>query len=263
MVKILIYGTGHVGSQIADNLVTKSWLEQIYLYDLATEKADGLEFDIKDAFPSVSVSAVNDLESVLDLDIVIYCASLYHPSERKKSPIDRSKEWIYNRQVLKIATDKLFDIVVRTNSRLLVVSNPVDKTVKYFGSKLSEDKVVGIKGSLDAIRLSVELKKECVEFSYLYLIGKCCKYKLITDANPEKLEAAKKSVQNRLLNLILNQGYASRGIARATVKFIEQLYSGEKSKSHCSLHHDGSVSCRPVILGLGEINTLKIPEIVD
>ena len=257
MVNILIYGTGKVGQRIAQEIAKESLIGGLFLYNRTRPKSEGLAYDLKDAHPEADIKAIEDLGKISsDLDIIVYSASNYPVEERKRHPMNRSRELSFNKKLIEKSRKELESLVARTNATTFILSNPVDFLTEYFGTKLP--KVYGIAGSLDASRYLTELQNLGAKPSFIFLTGRDRSYTIFTDVDCELVEEAEKNIRIRLTNLIEKQGYASEGITQAFVEFLDNYLSKSTTRTHCSLNVDGKVLCHPAYVGNGMVKIAEI-----
>ncbi|NOZ59120.1 MAG: malate dehydrogenase [Euryarchaeota archaeon] len=154
----IIGGAGRVGSAAAYSLVMQGLVDELYLLDIAGERAAGEALDITHALSGlgrdVSVEGGDDYSGIAGSDVVIVTAGV--PRKPGMSRLDLRHQNVgiireIARKVAKACDDAL----------LFVVSNPVDVLTYYAWkeSGLGRERVFGLGTLLDTLRLKSMLKK--------------------------------------------------------------------------------------------------------
>jgi malate/lactate dehydrogenase len=154
----IIGGAGRVGSTAAYTLVNLGLVDEIYLLDIAKERAAGEALDITHSLSGMNSDVVveggDDYAGVRGSDVVMITAGV--PRKPGMSRLDlRHKN-------VGIIRDVVRNVVAECKDALLfVVSNPVDVLTYYAWqeSGLDEERVFGLGTLLDTLRLKSMLKK--------------------------------------------------------------------------------------------------------
>jgi|Deesub1362B_J571_1020462.scaffolds.fasta_scaffold16796_2 malate/lactate dehydrogenase len=154
----IIGGAGRVGSTAAYTLVNLGLVDEIYLLDIAKERAAGEALDITHSLSGMNSDVVveggDDYSRVEGSDVVMITAGV--PRKPGMSRLDlRHKN-------VGIIRDVVRNVVAECKDALLfVVSNPVDVLTYYAWqeSGLDKERVFGLGTLLDTLRLKSMLKK--------------------------------------------------------------------------------------------------------
>jgi L-lactate dehydrogenase len=154
--KVVIVGTGNVGSMTAYTLLNQGLCSQIVLIDRNQDKAMGEAMDMQHAshFMSRRVDVKSgDYSECSDADIVIITAS----APMKKTDNDRMAFLGSSKAIMKSILTPIMDSGF--NGILIIISNPVD-VMAYYAWKLTglpKNHVIGTGTTLDTIRLEYAL----------------------------------------------------------------------------------------------------------
>jgi L-lactate dehydrogenase len=155
--KVVIVGTGNVGSTFAFSLMTSGLATSIVLINHVRERAEGHAMDLNHGLPFVQPSKiyVGDYEDCQGADVVVVTAGVNQkPGETRLDLVQRNAE-IFKEIIPQIA---------RYDPRiLLIVSNPVD-ILTYVALKVSGypmNRVIGSGTSLDTARFRYLLSRHC------------------------------------------------------------------------------------------------------
>jgi malate/lactate dehydrogenase len=154
----IIGGAGRVGSTAAYTLVNLGLVDEIYLLDIAKERAAGEALDITHSLSGMNSDVVveggDDYAGVRGSDVVMITAGV--PRKPGMSRLDlRHKN-------VGIIRDVVRNVIAECKDALLfVVSNPVDVLTYHAWqeSGLDEERVFGLGTLLDTLRLKSMLKK--------------------------------------------------------------------------------------------------------
>ena len=153
---ISIIGSGRVGSAIAF-LIASNSLDDIILVNRTKNKAVGEALDISNSIPSnssISIRGTNDFTEINNSEVIVITASAGTYSQSRTELV--SDQINMSRQIIKNLKD------VPTNSKILIVSNPVDVLTYVFHkeSHFPHEKILGIASSLDSSRFRLLLSRE-------------------------------------------------------------------------------------------------------
>lgn len=156
--RIVLIGTGSVGSSYAFALVNQKLCNELVLIDVNKNKASADAADIQDGIPSfdTNINVWNgDYEDCKNADIVCICAGI--PQKPGQSRLELINT---NVEIAKNITESVIDSGF--NGIFLVASNPVDiisyAVWKYSG--FSKEKIIGSGTTLDTARLRYQLSRE-------------------------------------------------------------------------------------------------------
>ncbi len=156
--KIVIIGTGFVGSTIAFTLMHSTLITELVLIDIDNYKAEGEAMDLSHglSFLKPIDIKVGNYKDCKDADIIIITAG---PSIKKgETRLDLASK---NSKIIESIMKKI--VKKTTDSIILIVTNPVDiltyiatKCVKY-----DSNKIIGSGTVLDSSRFRYLLSKHC------------------------------------------------------------------------------------------------------
>jgi malate/lactate dehydrogenase len=154
----IIGGAGRVGSAAAYTLVAFGLVDELYLLDIAGERAAGEALDITHALSGIGsdakVEGGENYSGIAGSDVVIVTAGV--PRKPGMSRLDlRHKNAGIIREIAKKVAETCDDAL------LFVVSNPVDVLTYHAWreSGFPEERVFGLGTLLDTLRLKSMLKK--------------------------------------------------------------------------------------------------------
>jgi L-lactate dehydrogenase len=155
--KVVIVGTGKVGSTFAFNLMISGLANNIVLIDRSREMAEGHAKDLNHGLSFVSPTRIKagDYKDCQDADIVVITAGVAQKSGESRLDLVRKNTEIFK---------ELIPDIVQYNPRiLLIVSNPVD-ILTYAALHISEypmNRVFGSGTMLDTARFKYLLGEHC------------------------------------------------------------------------------------------------------
>jgi malate dehydrogenase len=152
---ISIIGSGRVGSAIAF-LIASNSIDNIQLVNRHKEKALGQALDISNAIPQTSQFTIvaTDYSEIQNSDIIVISASTGTYTANRTELLSDQVQMIKDiaKQIKQHAK----------NSKVLIISNPVD-VLTYFFQKESDfprERVLGVASSLDSSRFRYLLARE-------------------------------------------------------------------------------------------------------
>ncbi len=246
--KVVIVGTGQVGSTFAFALMISGLATGIVLIDQNTERAEGHVMDLNHglAFAQPSRIYAGGYSDCEDANIVLITAgSAQKPSETRLDLVRK------NREIFKEIIPK---IVQYNPGMLLIVSNPVD-VLTYVALKVSEypmNRVVGSGTALDTARFRYLLSRHCEvdpRNVHAYIIGEhgdsevpvwsqaniagvpFREYCPICHRNcsADTREGIFDQVRNAAYEIIDRKGYTNFAIALALVRIVSSILRDENS----------------------------------
>ncbi|EDT76264.1 MULTISPECIES: L-lactate dehydrogenase [Clostridium] len=156
--KVVIVGSGNVGSHCAFSLAVQGVCDEIIMIDKIEKKANAEAVDLSDTvsyLPHYVTSRKGTFEDCSDADIIV--VSLGVPPEPNKSRLDFLEGTI--REV-----DTIIDPIMKSgfDGIIVVISNPVDVVANYIleKTKLPKNRVFGTGTTLDSSRLRRILSHE-------------------------------------------------------------------------------------------------------
>jgi len=155
--KVVIVGTGKVGSTFAFNLMISGLANSIVLIDRNKKTAEGHKMDLNHGLSFVSPSKIKagDYEDCQDADMVVITAGVAQKPGETRIDLVRKNAEIFKDLIPRIA---------QYNPRiLLIVSNPVD-ILTYVTLQLSDypmNRVFGSGTMLDTARFQYLLGEHC------------------------------------------------------------------------------------------------------
>lgn len=169
--KIVIIGTGFVGSTIAYSLMLSEFVSEIVLIDINTKKAMGEVMDMNHGLSYVKqmVIRTGDYQDCADADVIVITAGVNRKPGQSRLDLAKVNVSILNGIVAEI-TKYITDAVV------LVVTNPVDilTYAAYKFSGLPRTRILGTGTTLDTARFKYLISKHCdvdVTNVHAYIIG--------------------------------------------------------------------------------------------
>ncbi|MDU1069612.1 L-lactate dehydrogenase [Clostridium sp.] len=156
--RVVIVGSGNVGSHCAFSLAVQGVCDEIIMIDKVEKKANAEAVDLSDTvsyLPHYVTSRKGTFEDCSDADIIV--VSLGVPPEPNKSRLDFLEGTI--REV-----DTIIEPIMKSgfDGIIVVISNPVDVVANYIleKTKLPKNRVFGTGTTLDSSRLRRILSHE-------------------------------------------------------------------------------------------------------
>lgn len=156
--KIVIVGTGFVGTSYAYSLVNNNTAKEIILIDIDPKKAVGEALDLSHGVPftkSNTIVRAGNYDDCNNADIVVITAGVNQkPGETRIDLLKRNATIM--KSIVGEINNTLFDGI------MLIASNPVDilSYICWKESRLPRHKVIGSGTALDSARLQYELSKK-------------------------------------------------------------------------------------------------------
>ena len=275
--KIMIVGTGNVGSSIAYALLNqRTAVKEIILVDIDNEDAKGEVMDLSDALavaPSYLKLKAGGYPDARDADICIITAGANQkPGETRTDLVKKNAKII--KEIVESVMNSGF------NGIFLMVSNPVDTlsflTYKYSG--LPSEKVIGSGTVLDSARLRYDLAKKLdvhpksvhayqvgehgdSEFALwsLATIGGEKIEKLVSKADRTQIEL---DTRNRAYEIIRKKGATYYGIGACVTQIVNCILNDERRVLSVSNYDDnnGIYDGFPAVVGRdGIVRRLELP----
>lgn len=284
--RIVIVGTGNVGSTTAYTIINQGLCEDLVLIDMNREKAYGEALDMKHAIHFMNRNMrvrVGDYSDCKDADILIITAS---------APMDKDAT---NRLDMLAPSKKVMESIITPvmesgfNGIIIVVSNPVD-IMSYYAWKLSglpANQVIGSGTALDTARLCCEigdlfdLDSKSVN---AYILGEhgdsemaswnsaTVGGKALTDVMKDNSERAKETTFDKLRKETIQAGWeifhrkgnTCYGIAASTTAIAKSILYNENRILPVSVHLEGQYGLDDIYLSVPVIlNKEGAKEIVE
>jgi L-lactate dehydrogenase len=270
--KVVIVGTGQVGSTFAFTLMISGLATSIVLTDQNTERAEGHVMDLNHglAFAQPSRIYVGDYSDCEDANIVVITAGAAQKPGETRLDLVRKNTEIFKEIIPKI---------VQYNPKmLLIVSNPVD-VLTYVALKVSKypmNRVIGSGTALDTARFRYLLSRHCevdTRNVHAYIIGEhgdsevpvwsqasiggvsfldfctVCEKECPQDEREEIFN----QVKNAAYEIINKKGSTYFAIALALVRIVESILRDENSVLTVSTLLDGHYDVSDVCLSVPAI----------
>ncbi|MGQ9779630.1 MAG: L-lactate dehydrogenase [Bacillota bacterium] len=156
--KIVIVGTGYVGSTLAYSLIQRALVEEIVLIDVNRAKAEGEAMDLNHSLPFVRpvTVRVGDYRDCDDAAVVVITAGVAQKPGETRLDLAARNFAVYRQIIPEI-------VAGGTEAVLLVATNPLD-VMTYAAAKLSglpHQRVIGSGTLLDSSRLRFLLSQHC------------------------------------------------------------------------------------------------------
>ncbi|MGY3765383.1 L-lactate dehydrogenase [Vagococcus vulneris] len=153
--KVVLIGTGSVGSSFAFAMVNQNLCDELVLIDVNKEKAAADVHDMQDGLPNFTTNITishGDYSDCHNADIVCICAGI--PQKVGQTRLDLIKT---NIGIAKNITESVVDSGF--NGIFLIASNPVDiiSYAVWHYSGFPKEKVIGSGTTLDTARLRYQL----------------------------------------------------------------------------------------------------------
>lgn len=242
------------------------------------EKAIGQALDISNAIPEESPFSVTstDYSKINDSDLVVISAST--------ATYTTSRTEILSEQIIMIKDIAKKIKKFAPNSKILVVSNPVDVLSHIFQKEAGIDRkrVIGVASSLDSDRfrylLSKELKVKPPEIKNALVLGehgdsmvpifsitKCNDKQVLEILNASQIDKITQDLRNYWKVLRKFKGPSIFGIAKNTVDVIGAIIKNEKLSIPASVLLEGEYGFSDVCVGIpvqiGKDGVINIQEI--
>lgn len=161
---ILIIGSGRTGQAITQEILTLPQIKKLYVFSRTLKSAKNLADELKDE----RVIVVENLNSISTLDYVVITLSGISDEARESSIRLRNTtyelrqdELKYNLGALVGLTPFLKNLPIET--KIIVVTNPVDELTNYLYQKIGKDRdIFGFGIQLDQKRFRDYLKQDIV-----------------------------------------------------------------------------------------------------
>lgn len=282
--RVVVVGTGFVGSSYAFSLMNQGIADELVLIDLHKDKAMGDVMDLNHGkvFAQQPTNIwYGDYEDCRDADLVVICAGANQkPGETRLDLVDK------NMKIFKSIVDSVMQ--ARFDGIFLVATNPVDiltyATWKFSG--LPKERVIGSGTILDTARFRFLLGdyfKVAPNNVHAYIIGEHGDTELPVWSHAEigsipveqyierdekyKKEELKKiftNVRDAAYQIIEKKGATYYGIAMGLVRITRAILHNENAILTVSAYLDGEYGDKDVYIGVPAIiNRGGIREVLE
>lgn len=285
MRKVVLVGTGAVGTAYAYSLLNQGFVTDLYLVDLDKEKSIGEVMDLVHGMPFAS-SNINieygDYSECKDADLVVITAGANQkPGETRMQLVEK------NTKIMKSIVKSIME--TGFHGILLVVSNPVDVLtyVAYKESGLSPSRVIGSGTNLDTGRfkfligeyLGIDPRNihasiigehgdsELPVWSQASVGMENLASVLKRRNNPKDWDELNKiflDVRNAAYEIIKRKGFTNFGIGMSLARITKAIFNNENSILPVSCYLDGQYGEKDVYISVPAIiNSDGIKEIIE
>lgn len=230
--KILLIGCGLTGGAIASNLLKLTAIKEIALYSRTVKSAKALAFDLNNR----KISVLNNLENIKKFDYIIIALSGMSDSAREESIFNRKTTFEVRQDELKYNLGAIIGMLnylkkVPKNTKIIVVTNPVDEITNYLRIILNKNSIFGFGLDLDAKRYSNILGKQ------IFCIGTHGKAIPLINSDSEKdYDSLYKKTDSDLMDYIRRNGIPHQVAGEAFANFFSKFISNRKEIIHVSYY---------------------------
>ncbi|MDL4839299.1 L-lactate dehydrogenase [Aquibacillus rhizosphaerae] len=281
--KVVVIGTGFVGSSYAFSLLNQGVVNELVLVDLNREKAEGEARDLNHGMPFGSPMKIRagDYQECSNADLVVITAGAnQQPGETRLDLVTK------NAKIFRSIVSTIMDVGFK--GIFLVATNPVDilSHVTLEVSGLPKERVIGSGTILDTARFRYLLSEHFEVDSrnvHAYIMGEHGDSELPVwshvqiggiplsrYANIEKIEEDKEmqaifeNVRDAAYHIIERKGATYYGIALGLVRLTKAILHNENSIVTVSTLLDGEYGLKNVFLGVPAIvNEYGIRQVVE
>lgn len=274
--KIMIVGTGNVGSSIAFALLNqRTPVREVILTDIDKADAEGEAMDLSDALavsPSFIKIRTGEYSDATDCDIVVITAGANQKPDETRTDLVQK-----NASILQSIVDPIMESGF--DGIFLVVANPVDTLsfLTWSYSHLPEERVIGSGTVLDSARLRYRLAEKLgvhPKSIHAYQVGEHGDSELTlwstATVGGEKIEnllpeterdRISKTVRDKAYEIIQRKGATHYGIGACVVQIINCILNDERRVLPVSSFDDntGVFNGFPAVIGRqGVIRRLEL-----
>ncbi|RSD27442.1 L-lactate dehydrogenase [Mesobacillus subterraneus] len=282
--RVVLVGTGFVGSSYAFAMVNQGVAEELVLVDLNKEKSEGDAMDLNHGMafaPSQTKIWFGSYADCQDADLVVLCAGANQkPGETRLDLVEK------NTKIFKSIVDEV--MASGFDGIFLVATNPVDILTyavwKFSG--LPKERVIGSGTILDTARFRFLLGdyfKVDTRNVHAYIIGEHGDTELPVwshadiggkpiakmmkdreDYKNDDLEDIFTNVRDAAYHIIQRKGATYYGIAMGLVRLTKAILQDENSILTVSAHLNGEYGHEDIYIGVpAVVNRSGIREIVE
>ncbi|SEO48725.1 L-lactate dehydrogenase [Amphibacillus marinus] len=280
--KVVIVGTGFVGSSYAYALVNQGAIDELVLIDLDFERADGEARDLNHgmAFGSPMRIRAGDYDECADADLVVITAGANQkPGETRLDLVAKNAQIM--KGIVKQIMDSGFDGII------IVATNPVDvlTQVVYKVSGLPKERVIGSGTILDTARFRYLLSEYFQVDSrnvHAYIIGEHGDSELPVWSHvqigglplnvygqienyyqDQDMQELFENVRDAAYHIIERKGATYYGIGMGLARLTKAILNNENSILTVSTYFEGEYGLNGLYLGIpAVVNQFGIREIL-
>ncbi len=270
--KIVLIGSGYVGSAFAHAVVAKGLVDELAIIDIDEDKAKADVWDLNHATPFgdhfVNVH-VGQYEDCKDADIVVICASAKLAKGETRLKLLEDNVDIFVPMVQRIV-DSGFD------GYFVLPSNPVDimsYVVKHV-SNFPKNKIIGSGTSLDTARFQFFLSRafnvapnqvyapiigehgdsQVAVWSHAQIVGESILDLLPSDTNIEAFKASIAEQTTQVCyDIYVRKGTTNFGISLSLVRIVEAILFNKQIIMNVSSYLEGEYGLTDVYIGVPTI----------
>ncbi|EMW6217093.1 L-lactate dehydrogenase [Enterococcus faecium] len=259
--KVVIVGTGFVGTSIAYAMINQGISNELVLIDVNQEKAEGEALDLLDgmAWGDENVAVWSGgYEECKDADIVVITAGINQKPGQSRLDLVKTNASIM-RQIVKEIMGSGFDGII------VVASNPVDilTYIAWNESGLPTSRVIGTGTTLDTTRfrkeIALKLKgdSEVAAWSHTTVGGKPV-FEIVEKDHriaQDELDVIADKVRNAAYEIIDRKKATYYGIGMSTARIVKAILNNEQAVLPVSAYLTGEYDEKDIFTG--------VPSIVD
>lgn len=282
--KVVLVGTGFVGTSIAYSMINQGIINDLVLIDVNQDKAEGEALDLLDGVSwgqeNVNVSS-GDYSSCKDADIVVITAGINQKPGQSRLDLVNANA--------KIMKSVVADVMASGFDGILVIaSNPVD-VLTYVAWKISglpASRVIGTGTTLDTTRYRKELAakldidprsihgyiigehgdSEVAVWSNTTVGGKPILEFIVKNnrVNVDDLKLVADKVKNAAYEIIDKKQATYFGIGMSTARIVKAILNNERAVLPVSSYLDGEYGQTNVFTGVPSVVTQTgVREIIE
>ena len=265
--KVTVVGGGFVGMTCAQRLAEQEVAEEIVLIDVIDGRPQGIALDLNQAAAVEGYQAVvtgtNDPKDTYGSDVFIMTAGM-----PRKPGMDRSDLLEVNGKIIKSVAEYIRE--GSPDSRVIVVSNPLDTMVYLMAAQLKFDKkrVVGMAGVLDSARMAyfiAEANRGGIKDVRCMVLGghgdsmvPMPQYSTVDGVSinatlpEEKIESINHRTQHGGAEIVnfLKTGSAFYAPSAAAVAMCKSIVRNERHLLPCAAYLDGQYGLEEIYMGV-------------
>ncbi|MEK7096441.1 MAG: L-lactate dehydrogenase [Patescibacteria group bacterium] len=277
--KVVIIGTGAVGSSTAFSMMIQGIASEIVLIDLDTKKCEGEVLDLEHGLSFVPQTNIHAgcYDDCKDADVIVITAGIAQKTDQTRRDLAKTNS--------KIVKGIVGEIKKQTSGAIiLMVTNPLDVTayIAYKESGYPSNQVFGTGTTLDSARFRYFLAQEfniAAESMGAFLIGEHgeSQVPVISHSNvmgepienlegysKEKVDKAYLDTKNSAATVIEKKGYTCYAIALAVTKIVRAILFDENHIFPVSVYVDNLYGLDDIYLSLpAVINRNGVDRIIE
>ena len=229
---ILLIGCGRTGRAISESLLELDYVKKIFLYSRTSKSSKALAYDLD----SNKVEVIENISLIKDVDYAIITLSGMSDSARTESMNKRPTTYEVRQDELKFNIGAIGYLIKDLNSlnkqtKIIVVTNPVDEITNYIQSMLPNRTIFGFGLELDAKRYEKILGKK------ILCIGSHGRAIPLINAKSEKdYDDLLIKTDSELLENIRKHGIPHKIAGISFKNFFDRLNSSKEEIVHVSTH---------------------------